>query len=662
MSSQTENARRPNRLVDETSPYLLQHAYNPVNWYPWGPEALDRAKTEDKPILLSIGYAACHWCHVMEHESFEDPEIAELMNRWFVSIKVDREERPEIDAIYMDAVQAMRGQGGWPMTVFLTPEGLPFYGGTYFPPDDRPGLPSFRRVLEGLANAWRERRDQVEEQGRGLTQHLEILSRPAPSKDELSPSLVEQAARAIAGSFDNTHGGFGGPPKFPQAPLLEFMLRAWDRLWVQKMVELTLEHMARGGIYDQIGGGFHRYSVDPAWLVPHFEKMLYDNAQLARVYTHAWQAAARPLYRRIAAETLDYLLRDMRDARGGFYSSEDADSEGVEGKFYIWRYDEFMAVAPESAAYYGVTEGGNFEEGNILTASTDDPPAEAREKLLRARTDRVRPSRDEKILTSWNGLAIAALAEAGAALGRPDFIAAAETAASFLLENARDEAGRLLHSYKDGKARFLGTLEDYSYLADGLFSLWEATFEPRWFQECLRLSQEMLERFWDSEAGGFFTTGNDHEQLILRQKELVESATPSPNGVAALVLQKLAVVTGSQELAVRGREAVGLARAYMERAPQAVPSFLSGLDFYASPPKEVVILGQPDHPGTKELLAQVWSTFIPNRVLAGAPPGLDSPMLEGKQMRDGSPTAFVCENYACQAPTTDPKELASQLK
>ncbi|MBW3588013.1 MAG: thioredoxin domain-containing protein [Actinobacteria bacterium] len=651
---------RANRLIDETSPYLLQHAHNPVDWYPWGEEAKDRARQEDKPILLSIGYAACHWCHVMERESFENEETARKMNAEFICIKVDREERPDIDTIYMDAVQSMTGHGGWPMTVFLTPDGSPFYGGTYFPPDDRHGLPGFPRVLDAVAGAWRDRRNEVEEQGRELVARIQALTRPAPSQESLTAAPLASAVTTIGNNYDATFGGFGGAPKFPQAPVLEFMLRAGSTDdEAAQMVRHTLDQMARGGIYDQLGGGFHRYSVDQAWLVPHFEKMLYDNAQLARVFTRAWQLWGDPEHRRIAEETLEYLLRDMRDRSGGFYSSEDADSEGEEGKFYVWSFEEFSSVAPEAADYYGVSEAGNFEGTNILTATEDPPPTEARQRLLELRQKRIRPGRDEKILTSWNGLVISAMAEAGAAFSREDYIAEAKACAKFLLDSARID-DRMMHSFKDGQARVLGLLEDYAYLAEGLLTLWEATLEPQWYQAASEIASKMIELFWDETNGGFFATGNDHEELIVRPKEIIESATPSPNGIATLVLQKLGIISGDDNLRSHAEQTLRLARIYLERVPQATPTFLAALDFELSTPKEIVIVSAND-PAGSELFKTVWGRLIPNRVLAGSPPGIASPMLEGKEPMGGQATAFLCANYVCQAPTTDPKELLRQL-
>jgi uncharacterized protein len=652
---------KANRLVDETSPYLLQHAYNPVDWYPWGPEALERAAAENKALFISIGYAACHWCHVMERESFEDEETAQLMNELFVCIKVDREERPDIDAIYMDAVQALTGHGGWPMSVWATPEGIPFYGGTYFPPIDRPGMPAFRKVLTGVSQAWKHNGPEIVEEGKELVRKIGESNRPPRVAGDLEPKLLSNAVHNLARVFDRKNGGFGGAPKFPQPPVLDFVLRqagAGDAT-AAEIVKITLEKMAHGGIYDQIGGGFARYTVDSNWLTPHFEKMLYDNAQLARLFTRAWQLDHSPLYRRVVDETLRYLTRDMQDANGGFYASEDADSEGHEGKFYVWGYDEFMALAPEAAEFYGVTERGNFEGSNILTAAGDDPPAEARDKLFEARKSRVRPGRDEKILTSWNGLAITAFAEAGAAFGRQDLIDEASRAARFLLDHARNDSGRLMHSYKDGQARVLGMLEDFAYLAEGVLALWEVTFDPQWLEAAKELTASMIELFWDDDQGGFFSTGSDHEKLILRQKEIIESVTPSPNAVAALVMQRLALITGDEDLTAKAEAVLKTAAIYMDRVPQAVCSFLSALDFFLSTPKEVVVVGS--RPEADALLEVVWTRFLPNKVVAGSPPGVDSPLLEDKVAIGGKPTAYVCEHFACKAPTSDPEVLAQQL-
>ncbi|MEX2539949.1 MAG: thioredoxin domain-containing protein [Actinomycetota bacterium] len=643
----------PNRLADETSPYLLQHKDNPVDWYPWGPEALERAEAEDKPLLLSIGYAACHWCHVMERESFEDPDVAAVMNEHFVCVKVDREERPDVDSIYMSATQALTGQGGWPMTVFCMPDGTPFLAGTYFPPEERHGMPSFRRVLEQVDELWTTRREDLLTQGQRLLEAIERAT-PPPSREPLQAGLLTAAASQTMRSYDPANGGFGGAPKFPQAPNLEFMLRMSGRVsGVREAVDNTLHKMALGGIYDQIGGGFARYAVDATWTVPHFEKMLYDNAQLARVYTHAWQARQDLLYERIAIETLEYLLRDMRDETGGFHSSEDADSEGVEGKFYVWEYDEFKTIAPEAAQYYGVTPDGNFEGKNILIGSEGDPQAEARARLLEVRSRRVRPGKDDKVLASWNGMAIAALAEAGAAFGRTDFIDAAREAADFVLGKLAESSTELLHTYRAGRAHVRGLLEDYAFLADGLIALWEATFHERWITAARTLSETALERFGDPNQGGFYTAPPTHD-LIVRQKEIVESATPAPGAVLALVLQKLAVMYDAPDLAKSAVDALRLAHPYMERAAQAVPSWLSALDFYVSTPKEIAFTGPLDD----ALLSVVTSRFLPNRVMAA---GNGEIALMRDKPATTAATAYVCERYACQAPTSDPQELAKQL-
>jgi hypothetical protein len=649
-----------NRLIDETSPYLLQHANNPVDWFAWGDEAFAKARTDDKPILLSIGYAACHWCHVMERESFEDAATARLMNEWFVPVKVDREERPDVDAIYMDAVQAMTGHGGWPMTMFCTPDGVPFLGGTYFPPEDRHGLPGFTRVLEHVHELWTTRRQDLLAQGNELVRRIAQASSPKASTEPLSSSLLSGAASQMLSTHDPVHGGFGRAPKFPQAPALELALRLHARgFGTARALATTLTRMALGGIYDQIGGGFARYSVDHMWLVPHFEKMLYDNAQLARVYVHGWQAFRDELYRRIANETLDYLLRDMRSPDGGFYSSEDADSEGEEGTFYLWSYDEIMSVAPDAIGYYGVTEEGNFEGRNILTAAGPVPPHDARSRLFAARGRRPRPGLDDKVLASWNGLAIAALAEAGAAFDDARWIGAAETAAEFVLGSMFD-GGRLMHSWKTpGPARVPGMLEDYAYLADGLLALWEATFERAWLDACRRMADEAVRLFGDAEHGGFFSTGVDHERLIVRPKEIIESATPSPGAVLALVLQKLAVLYDEPGYAKAAVDAVRTAYAYMERASQAASTWLAALDFYLSTPKEIAIVGER---GRDKLLAVVTQRYMPNRVLAGSLSGTDEvALLRDRRPQDGSATAYVCERYVCRSPTTDPHELARQL-
>jgi len=609
----------------------------------------------------------------MERESFENTATAAVMNERFVCVKVDREERPDIDSIYMDALLAMTGRGGWPMTMFLTPDAKPYFGGTYFPPTERGGMPSFRRILDAVWDAWHNRRSEIAEQTEALVEQIRSQAGGA-SNEPLTSSLISQAIARLETSFDSVNGGFGSAPKFPQAPVLELCLRgaAAGLGRSEEMGTLTLRKMALGGIYDQLAGGFARYTVDNRWLVPHFEKMLYDNAQLSRVNTRAWQLTGDPLFRRISEETLDYLLSDMvagvapgaGPPKGpfAFAASEDADSEGKEGKFYVWDYDEFNSIAPEAAGYYGVTEAGNFEGANILTAAGEAPPPDARAKLLQVRRSRVRPARDDKALVSWNGLAISALAEAGAAFGRKDLLEKAADVCRFLLSNAVNGNGRLMHSFKDGRAQVLGMLEDYAFFAEGLLSLWEGTFDARWLEECRRLAGEMIELFWDTERGGFFSTGRDHETLIVRPKEIIDGATPSPNGVASLLLQRLGIVTGEETFAKRGVETLRSGHVYMSQAPQVAGTLLSSLDFYLSRPKEIVVLG--GGPGADLLRAEVWNRFLPNKVVAGAaspPASADSPLLAGKTLLGGKATAFVCENYACQAPTTDPSELAAQL-
>ena len=649
-----------NRLIDETSPYLLQHSHNPVAWQPWDEVALSEARQLDRAILLSIGYSACHWCHVMERESFEDPGIAKLMNDNFICIKVDREERPDIDAIYMDAVQAMTGHGGWPMTMFLTPDGVPFYGGTYFPPEDRHGLPAFRKVLGAIADAWKNQRNEIETQGKQLIERIDSMGRAKPSTEPLTNSLLTHAAAHLAEEFDATYGGFGTAPKFPQAPVLEFIAKVarLDLGRSREMLNTTLQRMAHGGIYDQLGGGFARYSVDPTWLIPHFEKMLYDNAQLARVYTHAWQLTRSQGYKRIAIETLEYLARDMIDDQG-FFSSEDADSEGIEGKFYLWSYEEFMSVAPEAAEHYGVTPQGNFENANILISKADDQPEDARRKLLEARSRRTRPARDEKQLTSWNGLAITALAEAGAAFGRRDFIDLAEKAATEVLKNIyRDRT--LRHSFKDGVAKINGLLEDYAYLADGLWALWEATLDGGWLTVCRQLVETMIERFWDGTDGGFFTTADDHERLIVRQKEIVESAYPSPNGIACLLLLKLSVLLDDRDFGEKAEQILRIAHPFMARAPQASSTFLMALDLWLAGADEVAVVGDRSSPEARAMMRSIYESYLPNRVIVAPTEGLQSPLLEGREDSEGF-TVYVCKDYVCKQPASDLETLGEIL-
>ncbi|MEA2454058.1 MAG: uncharacterized protein QOI45_320 [Thermoleophilaceae bacterium] len=649
-----------NHLAEETSPYLLQHKDNPVDWYPWGEEALARARDEDRPILLSIGYSACHWCHVMERESFEDPETARLMNELYVCIKLDREERPDIDSIYMEACQAMTGSGGWPLNVFLTPEQVPIYAGTYFPPESRMGMPSWRDVLEAVAQAWGEKSDEIRAGGGRIAERLRGGAALRPSDEPLQPRLLDAAVEALRSQYDAANGGFGSAPKFPPTSALEFLMRRGE----VDMVGHTLRAMASGGMYDQIGGGFARYSVDPYWLVPHFEKMLYDNALLARAYLHGWQVTGDPLFRRVAEETLDWALREMRAPEGGFFSALDADSEGVEGKFYVWSVDELRAAlagepdADEAIAWFGATDRGNFEGANIPVRGPGLPErlGEWRRRLYELRSERVWPGLDDKRLTSWNALTISALAEAGAVLERPDYLEAATAAADFVLGSLRDEQGRLLRTWKDGRGRLNAYLEDHAYLLEALLTLYESSFDPRWFAEARSLADTMIERFGDEENGGFFETSSDHEQLLARRKDLEDHPIPSGNASAAYGLLRLAALTGEHAYEER---AVGTLRLLHELAaqhPHAFGHLLQALDFHLSPVKEVALVGDDVHPFERV----VRGAFRPHLVVAGgAPDGV--PLLQDRSPVDGRAAAYVCERFACKAPVTEPEELERLL-
>jgi uncharacterized protein YyaL (SSP411 family) len=655
----------PNRLARETSPYLLQHRDNPVEWYPWGAEALARARELDRPILLSVGYSACHWCHVMERESFEDPATAAYMNEHFVSVKVDREERPDVDALYMEAVQAISGQGGWPMTVFCDPDGVPFYGGTYFPPDESRGMPSFRMVMEAVVDAFENRREELRERAPGTRARLGAIGAVEPAGEAPGAELLEGAVAFLLEVADAERGGFGGAPKFPPASSLELLLARGER----EPVERTLDAMLAGGIYDQLGGGFARYSVDASWLVPHFEKMLYDNAQLATAYLHGWQAFGRARYRRVCEETLDWALREMRGPESGFHAALDADSEGEEGRFYTWTPAELRKAlgerrAAEVGAYYGVSERGNFEGRNVLHlaggAAAPEPAglAEARRALLAARAARVRPGLDDKRLTAWNALMLGALAEAGAVLEREDYLDAARECAEFVTGDLRDAEGRLLRTYKDGEARLNAYLEDHAFLLEALLTLYEATFEPRWFEAARALAETTIERFGDRERGGFFSTSDDHEQLIARRKEIGDHPIPSGNSAMALGLSRLEALSGERRY---GEWAEGVLRLFAKAAPRQPDAFahlLRALDFQLSPTKEVALIGED----LADLAAVVRAEYRPHQVLAGGPEGSDTPALLSKRSAvDGKPTAYVCEHFTCQAPTTDPIALASRL-
>ncbi|HEX3361402.1 MAG TPA: thioredoxin domain-containing protein [Solirubrobacterales bacterium] len=673
-----------NRLARETSPYLLQHAENPVDWFPWGEEALGRAQAEDLPILLSVGYSACHWCHVMEHESFEDPDTAAFMNANFVCVKVDREERPDVDAIYMEAVQAFTGQGGWPMTVFLDPEGVPFYGGTYFPPDDSRGMPSFRMVMEAVLEAYRGQREEIRERAATMVGRLEALAKIDPGATPGADQLA-QAVTTLLSHGDPDNGGFGRAPKFPPSDSLELLMSRRAGL---EHVERTLDAMLAGGIYDQIGGGFARYAVDSAWLVPHFEKMLYDNGLLARAYLHGWQLLGHERYRRVCEETLVWLLREMRGPEGGFYSAYDADSEGVEGKFYVWTPDEMRAVLESAAAvgargpdaerpagdlaldpdailaYYGVTEAGNFEGKNILhLADGAAAPAPAgldtaRAELLAARAKRVPPGLDDKRLCSWNALAIAALAEAGAVLGRADYLDAAATCAEFILDSMRDEDGRLLRTYKDGRAHLNAYLEDHAFLVEALLTLYEAGFDPRWFKEARALAESMIDRFGDAERGGFFTTSTDHEELIARRKEVGDHPIPSGQSSAALGLLRLAAISGEANFAERAVGVFALFGEPMISHPDSFAHLLRALDFHLASKREVALVGLD----FSALEAVVRAEYRPNIVVAAGPAGaVEPPLLDARTEIGGEAAAYVCEGFTCNLPVTDPEALRREL-
>jgi uncharacterized protein YyaL (SSP411 family) len=662
-----------NRLRHETSPYLLQHADNPVDWFPWGDEALAEAGRRDLPIFLSIGYAACHWCHVMERESFEDEATAALLNEHFVPIKVDREERPDLDAIYMDAVQSMTGQGGWPLSAFLTPEGRPFYAGTYFPKEPAHGIPSFRQVLEGIAEAWRERRADVESQGQRVIEAISRASALPGSSEPLSQEIETQGLETLARSFDDRWGGFGNAPKFPQPMTLEFVLRMAVRgaPGAEEMLTVTLDRMASGGIYDQVGGGFSRYSTDGRWHIPHFEKMLYDNAQLAQLYTRSWQVTRHDRFRRVAIETLEYLLREMRQPEGGFSSSHDADSEGIEGKFFAWSWDELVGVVGEEIARaFGATPEGNWEGTNVLWLPGGWGPdaldlGAARRGLFEARERRVHPATDDKVLTAWNAMAIQGLAEAGRTFEEPRFVEAAETCADFLLEHLRRDDGRLLRSWRRGTPGRPGFCDDHALLASALLTLYATTSDERWFIEAAGLARRLTELFIDTERGGFFQTGSDEDPLVLRPKELYDNAVPSGNSVAADVLQRLSLLTGDLELERAGVSAIRLVRDALGRAPSAFGHALCALDLYLGPSREVAIVGDPDSPATRSLLDEVLiERFLPNVVVATAPPGSVPPglaLLEDRPQLEGNATAYVCERFACKLPVTRPEELREQL-
>jgi uncharacterized protein YyaL (SSP411 family) len=681
-------SRQTNRLINETSPYLRQHAHNPVDWFAWSEEAFEKARAEDKPILLSVGYSSCHWCHVMEAESFENQQTADLMNRFFVNIKVDKEERPDIDQIYMNFIQLISGHGGHPMTVFLTPDGVPFFGGTYFPPVRRYNMPAFSEILISVAQAYQNQREEIENSVVGILGELRRVGVAEASELPLSNEQLDAAFRQTAKQFDSVNGGFGGAPKFPAPMLLEFYLKYWARNGSADALEIVVQScrkMAAGGIYDQLGGGFHRYAVDANWLTPHFEKMLYDNAQLARLYLHAFQATGDKFFKQISIEILKYVRREMTDEAGGFYSATDADSEGEEGKFFLWTPQEIKAILGADDArlfnfHYDVSEAGNFEKRNILhvrqsiedsaralnvTPETFREVLERSKKLLfAAREKRAKPFRDEKVLAAWNGLMLAAFAEAGAVLERADFVETARRNADFVLREMIDDTGFLLRSWKDGTAKIRGYVEDYANFADGLIELFQTTGEIRWLVAAKDLTGKMIAEFWDAENGGFYFAGNSSENLIVRSKDYFDNAVPSGNSVAADVLLKLSVLLGEENYYRFAETILRLTNNFIRRYPQAFGRALTALDFYLNPPKEIVIVGDANQ--RKPFLREVYGRFIANKIVVLAnnfDPTTAAlvPLLQNRTKINEQAAAYVCENFACRQPVTNAADLAAQL-
>ena len=681
--------KHTNRLIHETSPYLLQHAHNPVDWYPWGEEAFAKAKNENKPLLLSIGYSACHWCHVMEQESFENEKIAALMNDLFVSIKVDREERPDLDEIYMNAVQMLTGRGGWPMTTFLTPDGNPFYGGTYFPPEDRNGMPGFPRILMGVAQAYREKAQDVEKSVKQTLAALQRMSESQETERVFSSDAIGKCAEQISRAYDSDHGGLGQAPKFPNAGVYELFLRHYYHSKSQRYLEMvlhTLTKMGQGGIYDHLGGGFHRYSVDAKWLVPHFEKMLYDNAQLVRTYSHAYCITKEPFHKQIVDETVTYLLREMLHAEGGFYSTQDADSEGEEGKFFVWTPREVNEVLGEEEGeifcrIYDVSEQGNFEEKNILhpiltveqaskffrqdQGEIEALIADGKRQLFLEREKRVKPFRDEKIITSWNGLMLSGLAEAIKISPQPPYVEAANRTIDFIFTRLY-RAGRLFHTYKDGKAKQHGYLDDYSFLALGLCDFYEATFDRAALARAEELTEIMLREFWDDAGGAFFYTGKSHELLISRTKPVFDGSIPSGNAAASQLLLRFYHLTGKEDYLKRAEKVLRSYYDVMESQPFGFTHMLCALDLYLIKPKEIVVVGKREDATTAELLSEIQSHYLPNNTLQLVAPDTSlepvSPLLVGKRQIDGKPTVYICENFTCSAPITTVGELHTALQ
>ena len=666
-----------NKLIGETSPYLLQHAQNPVDWYPWGDEAFEKAKLEDKPVLVSIGYSACHWCHVMEHESFEDEATARIMNDNFVNIKVDMEERPDVDQIYMTFVQITTGRGGWPMNVFLTPDKKPFFGGTYFPPEQRYGMPSWQQILMSIAEAWRERREELTNSANEILGELRRAAIADVSTASITTDQLDAAYQSFVRSFDKTNGGFGGAPKFPPAMSLEFLLRYWNRTGddaALEMVKFTARKMADGGIYDQLGGGFHRYAVDAIWLVPHFEKMLYDNAQLIRIYLHIYQITRDEFFKRVAVETLDYVRREMLDEAGGFYSSQDADSEGEEGKFFVWTPAEIEELLGAEDAqifnfYYDVSAEGNFEAKNILHVSyTPEAAARAlkideeklrrslaksREVLFAEREKRIKPFRDEKVLTAWNGLMLAAFAEAGAVLDNTEYLAIARKNADFVLDQLTRD-GRLLRTWKDGRAKLNAYIEDYANFADGLIELYQGSGDGRYLQEARRIADLMITEFWDEESGGFYFTSSDHEELIVRNKDFYDNATPSGNSAAADVLSRLSKFYGDDKYERFASTVLRIASPQIRRYPQGFGRALSAVEFHTARVKEIAVIGPKGNP----LERRIYEEYLPTAILAITDEASDHPpVLQNKVPINGQPTAYLCEGFVCKRPVTEASDL-----
>jgi len=680
--------RFTNRLVNETSPYLLQHAHNPVDWYPWGEEALNQAKKEDKPILLSIGYSSCHWCHVMEKESFENEAIANIMNEKFINIKVDREERPDLDEIYMNAVQVMTGGGGWPMTVFLTPDLVPFHAGTYFPPEDRGGMPGFPKILVVISEYYRSHRGEVQKVEAQMRDALRQITEMVPFQGVVEDEILTNAFKTFQSQFDSTHGGFGKAPKFPSSMTLSFLLRYWKRTGAKEaleMVEVTLEKMAHGGIYDHVGGGFHRYSVDEQWLIPHFEKMLYDNALLSRTYFEAYQVTQKAKYCRVGEEILRYVLRDMKSPEGGFYSTQDADSEGEEGKFYAWTGEQIREVLGKDrgtpfCAYYGVTPDGNFEGGasvlhiasssnkvsesyGISISELEKLLEEGRKVLFVQREKRVKPGKDEKILISWNGLMISSFVDGFKVTGNEDYLQAAKKAARFILQKMRKD-GHLMRVFKDGRCYTKGYSEDYAFFIQALIDLYEATFEMDWLREAEDLKGRMIHQFWDEKNGGFFFAGKENEPLIAQSKSPYDNAIPSSNAVAVFNLLKLGTLTGQESLNKKAEQILHLFYNFLSEHPAGFSQMLSGLSFFLSP-EEIGVIGSKNDARTKAMLKEIYLAYLPNKILNLRDPKEKIkedwfPFLEGKRTGE-TPTAFVCKGFTCLPPIRDEKELRKLL-